>query len=115
MRLRPTRTLHLDYLLVRLINKRLEKKAPLDKVVGHSSFLFRHNVDREVRSGELTEEPVRIQVPTCREPTRESKYVNITWEITLEAHFSTLPKSRHTRYVHRGTPELVQILPPSIP
>ncbi|MDP7035101.1 MAG: hypothetical protein QF752_11470 [Planctomycetota bacterium] len=111
-KLTPSRTLQLNYLILHLVNKQLEKKPPLDKVVRHSTFIFRKNIHREIRSGQPNSESIRIKVPACREPTRESKYVSITWEITPEAHFSAPEGSRQASYVYRGTPTSIPVAPP---
>ncbi|MBI4616339.1 MAG: hypothetical protein HY720_22195 [Planctomycetes bacterium] len=105
------RDVRLDHVLVHLVNRRFEKKAPLDRVVSQSTFIYRFAVDLSLSRGGEKSIDLPMRTLSCREPTRESKYVSISWELAPVLYFSNSTGEK-AKYVYEGTPVPIQFTGP---
>lgn len=111
LRVKVPRDLHLDHVVIHLVNRRFEKKAPLDRVVSQSTFLFRWDVGRALKKDEEATVEVPMRTLSCREPTRESKYVSITWEVSPVLHFAAAAGEK-VKFVYEGAPVDIEFTGP---
>lgn len=74
----PVRVHHLQF---DLLNRRVERRSLLERLVTQSRFVFRFNLERDLAAGEEITRTIEFLPPICREGTRRTRFVEITWEV----------------------------------
>jgi hypothetical protein len=73
---------HIAALQFDLLNRREERRSLLERLVTQSRFIYRFTIARELAPGTELVEKIQFTPPICREGTRKTRLVTISWEIT---------------------------------
>lgn len=104
--LTPSEGMFFHYVAFELINERTDKRAPMDRLTSRSRYLFRYNVDQEVKGSEETTHKFPIRVPIHKEPSRNDKFICIKWQLNTQIIFSKDEESKDLLGTKIATMEL---------
>ena len=101
------RVRHLQF---NLLNKREERRSLLERLVTHSRFVFRFNLERDLDVGSEFTQTIEFLPPICREGTRKTRFVTISWEIEPRLICGEVGSSNSgTSWRHVGTKFEIEI------
>jgi len=97
--LKPKETVWFRYAFFELIFERKDKRSSGNQPTSRHRYFYRYNVEEVLENTVDSKDfSFNVRIPTHKEPSRDDKFLNITWSLLLKIVFSTSEQNKELLY-----------------